>query len=155
MALVGIVSDTHGLLRPEVLRAFRGVSHIIHAGDVGDPAILHDLEKLAPVSVVRGNTDRGEWVSALPVSEVVEVEETLIFVIHDLAEMDLDPEGSGFQAVVSGHTHQPEVRQLGEVLYVNPGSAGPVRGSRPVSLALAEVRGETIEAHVIPLLSRR
>lgn len=151
MALLGILSDTHGLLRPEVLRAFRDVSHIIHAGDIGDPVILRDLRKLAPVSAVRGNTDRGDWAGSLPVTDVVEVEDSLILVIHDLAGMDLDPRAAGLQVVVSGHTHRAEVRQSGEVLYINPGSAGPVRGSRPVSLALAEVRGRSIEAHVIPL----
>lgn len=152
MALVGIISDTHGLLRPQALRALHGVDHILHAGDVGDPGILRELEKLAPTTAVRGNTDRGSWASDLPWTQVVEIEEIVIYLIHDLAELDLDPGGAGFHLVVSGHTHEPAIRRARGVLYVNPGSAGPVRGMKPVSLGMADVVGDTVDAHILPLL---
>lgn len=150
--LLGVISDTHGLLRPEALRALKGVDHIIHAGDVGGPEILQSLEDIAPVDVVRGNTDGGAWTQGLPRSQVVEVGGVTLYVLHDLNDLDLSPEGAGFGAVVTGHTHMPKVRRERGVLYLNPGSAGPIRGSKPVSLALVEVAGGQLSPRIISLL---
>jgi len=133
--LLGIISDTHGLLRPEVLAALRGSNLIIHAGDVGDPAILNQLKIIAPVLAVRGNVDTAPWTSVLPLTEVVQLDNASIYVLHNLQQLDLDPAASGFQIVVSGHTHQPESYRHDGVLYINPGSAGPRRFSLPISLA--------------------
>jgi putative phosphoesterase len=144
--LLGVISDTHGLLRPEALRALAGVDLILHAGDIGDPAIIAELEAVAPVTAVRGNMDYGKWAADLPGTEVVEVGGVLFYVLHDLDQLDLTPEAAGFQAVIFGHTHEPAVRWSDGVLYLNPGSAGPVRGSKPVSLALVEIS----EGHLRP-----
>jgi uncharacterized protein len=134
-SLVGIISDTHGLLRPEALAGLRGSNFIIHAGDVGAAAILDQLKTIAPVFAVRGNVDTETWTSALPLTEVVQLENISIYVLHNLQQLDLDPAASGFQIVVSGHTHQPESHWHDSVLYINPGSAGPRRFSLPISLA--------------------
>lgn len=129
------MSDTHGLLRPEAIDALRGSDAIIHAGDVVDPAILDRLRELAPVTAVRGNVDRAGTVRALPEDAVLEAEGTSIYVLHDLAALDLDPRAAGFGVVVSGHTHAPLIREAEGVLYVNPGSAGPRRFRLPVTVA--------------------
>jgi len=125
--IVGLISDTHGLLRPEAAEALKGSDAIIHAGDIGDPRLLHELARLAPVTAVRGNVDRGPWASALPATEVLQAGAAFIYVIHNLAELDLDPAAAGFRAVVSGHSHRPAQREKDGVLFVNPGSAGPRR----------------------------
>lgn len=135
LMVLGLISDTHGLLRPQALSALRGSNFIIHAGDVGDATILDQLKSIAPVFAVRGNVDTALWASALPLTEVVELGNTLIYVLHNLEQLDLDPSASGFHIVVSGHTHQPESQQRDGVLYINPGSAGPRRFSLPISLA--------------------
>ncbi len=132
---LGIISDTHGLLRPEALAALKGSQAIIHAGDVGDPAILDQLKTIAPVFAVRGNTDRGDWASTLPLHETVQAGDSLIYVLHDLHDIDVDPKLSEISIVVTGHTHQPDSHWQGGVLYINPGSAGPRRFSLPISLA--------------------
>jgi uncharacterized protein len=132
---LGIVSDTHGLLRPEAVSALRGSDFIIHAGDVGNPAILDQLKSIAPVFAVRGNVDTEPWASALPLTEVVELLGTSIYVLHNLEHLDLDPAASGFQIVICGHTHQPKSHWRNRVLYINPGSAGPRRFSLPISIA--------------------
>jgi len=132
--VVGLISDTHGLLRPEAVRALAGSDLIIHAGDVGTPEILDALRAVAPVVAVRGNVDRGEWASALPATAVAEVGGTLIWVLHDLAELDLDPAVAGFGVVVSGHSHKPASAERGGVLFVNPGSAGRRRFKLPVTV---------------------
>ncbi len=150
--LLGVISDTHGLLRPEALTALRGVHHIVHAGDIGDPEILEELGGIAPVTAVRGNMDWGSWTTDLAGSEAVEVGGTFLYVLHDLALLDLSPEGAGFHAVIFGHTHLPEVRRSGGVLFLNPGSAGPVRGTKPVSLALVEVSHGTLAPRIVTLL---
>jgi len=129
------VSDTHGLLRPELVAALEGCSLIVHAGDVGRPEVLDALRRVAPVVAVRGNVDRGPWVQRLRRTEVVEVGQALLYVIHDLAELDLDPVAAGFRAVVSGHTHKPGSHEERGVLYINPGSAGPRRLRLPISAA--------------------
>jgi putative phosphoesterase len=136
---VGLISDTHGLLRPRAVEALRGVERIIHAGDVGRAAVLDELTRLAPLTVVRGNVDRGAWAEALPLTAAVEVGGRWIYVVHALADLDLDPAAAGFAAVVHGHSHRPEVEQRAGVWYVNPGSAGPRRFRLPVSLGRMEV----------------
>lgn len=149
---LGVISDTHGLLRPEALQALAGVDHILHAGDIGDPAIIAELEAVAPVTAVRGNMDFGGWAADLPGTEVVEVGGVFFYVLHDLDQLDLTPESAGFQAVVSGHTHEPAIRWAEGVLYLNPGSAGPVRGSKPVSLALVELSEGRLRPRIETLL---
>jgi uncharacterized protein len=136
---IGLVSDTHGLLRPELLAAVEGCALIVHAGDVGRPEVLTGLQEIAPVVAVRGNIDRGPWAQQLRRTEVVEVGQAVLYVIHDLADMDLDPAAVGFQAVISGHTHRPGSFRDRGVLYINPGSAGPRRLRLPVYAALLHV----------------
>lgn len=131
---VGIISDTHGLLRPEAIRALHGVELIIHAGDVGEAAILAELRKTAPVFAVRGNVDTEPWAQELPATAVVQANGASFYVLHNLRELDLKPQASGFAAVVSGHTHQPAQERRDGVLYLNPGSAGPRRFNLPISL---------------------
>jgi putative phosphoesterase len=130
-----VISDTHGLLRPEALEALRGAELIVHAGDVGDAAILDALRELAPLYAVRGNVDRGAWAMRLPRSELLEVGACTLLVHHGHEALDLDPAAAGCRVVVSGHSHQPEVEERGGVLFLNPGSAGPKRFRLPVTLA--------------------
>jgi putative phosphoesterase len=130
---VGLISDTHGLLRPEAIEALRGSDFIVHAGDVGDASILEQLASIAPVTAVRGNTDHGDWARALPETAVLQLGEALIYVIHDVAELDLDPAAAGVHAVVSGHSHRASREIRGGVLFINPGSAGPRRFNLPIS----------------------
>jgi len=151
MKLVGLVSDSHGLVRPQVVDALAGVELIVHAGDVGSEAVLARLRELAPVVAIRGNNDRGAWAEALPATEVVDVAGALIHVVHDVGELDLDPVAAGFHAVVSGHSHRPRVERREGVLYVNPGSIGPRRFSLPVALALLRISGGELEARIVEL----
>jgi hypothetical protein len=149
---IGLISDTHGLLRPEAQSALRGVELIIHAGDVGQADILPQLKKIAPVFAVRGNVDTEVWAKELPLNLVVEAGGASLYVLHNLNELDLDPKAAGFQAVISGHTHKPvELEQRG-VLYVNPGSAGPRRFQLPVSLAIMEIRENRWKTEFVTLL---
>ncbi len=149
--LVGVISDTHGLVRPEAVDALRGVEMILHAGDVGNAEVLEVLGGIAPVVAVRGNNDKGEWAEGLPPWEVVEIGAVSVYMLHDLKEIDISPSGGGFRAVVSGHSHRPSVEERRGVLYVNPGSAGPRRFSLPISVALLRVTGESVNAQVIEL----
>jgi putative phosphoesterase len=135
MKTVGVISDTHGLLRPEAVAALAGVDLIIHAGDVGDPEIIDELRKIAPVHAIRGNVDRGYWADEFSPTEIVEVDGQSLYVLHDLNELDLDPVAAGFRVVISGHTHDPVVKEERSVVYLNPGSAGPRRFRLPISLA--------------------
>lgn len=132
---IGLISDTHGLLRKEALLALEGSDLIIHAGDVGKPEILDTLKALAPLVAVRGNIDQGTWAEALPPTAVAETPSAVFYVLHDLQQLDLDPKTAGFCIVVSGHTHSPGYTQRGGVLYLNPGSSGPRRFNLPVTLA--------------------
>jgi putative phosphoesterase len=132
---IGLISDTHGLLRPEALDALKGSDLIIHAGDVGNPKIIDTLKTLAPVFAVRGNVDTETWALALPETEVVETGSVTIYVLHDVHALDLDPAAAGFHIVVSGHSHKHSRTEDGGVLYINPGSAGPRRFDLPVTLA--------------------
>jgi putative phosphoesterase len=148
---VGVISDTHGLLRPEVISAFIGVSLIIHAGDVGRPAVLEALGNIAPVVAVRGNTDRDAWAFRLPLTEVVSVAGVSIYVLHDLGRLDLNPAVSGFNAVISGHTHEPAIENKNNVLFINPGSSGPKRFILPVSIALLHINNGSLKAELVTL----
>lgn len=135
MRHVGLISDTHGLLRPEALQALQGVDLILHAGDVGDPAILQTLKTIAPVFAVRGNIDTAPWAQELPATAVVEAGSATFYILHNLHDLDLSPQAAGFHCVVSGHSHKPDHQERQGVLYINPGSAGPRRFSLPLSLA--------------------
>ncbi len=148
---IGVISDTHGLLRPEALAALAGCERIVHAGDVGSPEVLEGLRALAPLVAVRGNCDHGPWAERLPEREVVEAGGHLLYVLHDLAELDLDPSAAGFSAVVSGHTHRPDCYRRERVLYLNPGSAGPRRFWLPVTLARLTIGPGGIEVEEVDL----
>ena len=137
---LGVISDTHGLVRPEAVRALDGCELIIHAGDVGKPEVLEELREIAPVVAVRGNVDTGRWAKSLPSSEVVEVAGHRLYVLHDLGALDLDPSAAGFRVVISGHSHEPAAQEREGVLYLNPGSAGPRRFDLPICLARLDVR---------------
>jgi uncharacterized protein len=147
--IIGVISDTHGLLRPEALTALHGSELIIHAGDVGDPQILDQLAVIAPVTAVRGNIDKGVWARRLPETAVVEAGGVSIYVLHDLSQLDLKPETAGFHAVIYGHSHVPKQEERNNVLYFNPGSAGPRRFSLPVAIGRLiagkqKLRGEIV-----------
>jgi putative phosphoesterase len=150
--IAGLISDTHGLLRPEAIERLTGSDVIIHAGDVGDPAILRGLEAIAPVTAVRGNIDNGPWAMQLPAAAVVEAGAARIYVLHNLAEIDLDPAAAGFRVVVSGHSHKPGQTERGGVLYVNPGSAGPRRFRLPVTIARLDLAAWPFAAEFIHLV---
>lgn len=149
---LGIISDTHGLLRPEAVRALQGVDLIIHAGDVGDTAILAELNKIAPVFAVRGNVDTEPWAQELPTTTVVEANGASFYVLHNLRELDLKPHASGFAAVISGHTHKPGCERRDGVLYMNPGSAGPKRFNLPNSLALVDTGTKPWKIEILELI---
>lgn len=149
--IIGVISDTHGLLRPQAVAALQGVELIIHAGDIGGPEILDALERVAPVWAVRGNIDKDNWARKLPQSRVVEVGGVHLYVLHDQYLLDLDPAAAGFQAVIYGHSHRPHLEQKAGVLYLNPGSAGPRRFTMPVSLALLRVSGHSLAAELLEL----
>ncbi len=151
MSRIAVLSDTHGLLRPEVLDALRGSDLILHAGDVGSPEVLERLREVAPLIAVRGNVDHGRWAEALPATEVVTAGEHRIYMLHDLQQLDLDPAAAGFSVVLSGHTHRPLAERRGGVLYLNPGSAGPRRFKLPISLARLRITGPTIEHELVDL----
>ncbi len=148
---IGVISDTHGLLRPEAVRALEGSERIVHAGDVGDPEILKELERIAPVSAVRGNVDRGALAQSLPATEVVTVGGVDLYVLHILEDLDLDPAAAGFAAVIYGHTHKPSSTVRNGVLYLNPGSAGPQRFTLPVTVARLTVHGRRVADEIVEL----
>jgi len=149
--LVGVISDTHGLYRPEAGKALIGVSLIIHAGDIGTPTVLDSLKNIAPVIAVRGNTDRDGWGRNLPYTEAVEIGGVSLYVLHDLGMLDLDPAVSGFRAVISGHTHEPAIEDRNGILFINPGSAGPKRFTLPVSVALLRIKNNSLKAQLLTL----
>ena len=148
---IGVISDTHGLIRPEALEALRGSQLIIHCGDIGKVEVLEALRIIAPVRAVRGNIDKGEWASDLPADDVVQVGACAIYVLHNLSELDLDPEVAGFNAVLSGHSHKPKIEQRGNVLFLNPGSAGPRRFKLPIAVATLSLRSARWKAQIVPL----
>jgi uncharacterized protein len=149
--LIGVISDTHGLLRPEALAALHGSERIIHAGDVGDPAILEQLGEIAPVTAVRGNVDREAWAAKLPETDVLETSGLSIYVLHDLQRLDIKPETAGFAAVIYGHSHIPKQQIKNGVLYFNPGSAGPRRFKLPISVGQLIVEDRYLRAEIVNL----
>jgi uncharacterized protein len=149
---IGVISDTHGLLRPEVIAALRGCEHILHAGDVGDIRILSALEKIAPVTAVRGNIDRRGPCGELPLTQIVEFAGHTLYIIHQLHTLDLDPSAAGFSAVLFGHSHTPAVETKRNVLYFNPGSCGPRRFSLPVSVGFLEITKAAIQTKLVTLV---
>jgi putative phosphoesterase len=149
--LIGVISDTHGLVRPEVMEAFRGVELILHAGDVGRPGVLTTLQAVAPVVAVRGNVDRGKWAEKLPATEGVQFGPFWFYILHDVHQLDLDPAAAGFSAVISGHSHRPSADERNGVFFLNPGSAGPRRFNLPVGVALLHLKENSFEAELIEL----
>jgi putative phosphoesterase len=153
--LVGVISDTHGLLRPEAVAALRGADLIIHAGDVGAPEVIDALRKLAPTFVVRGNVDKAHWADALPMTAQVEVGGLVFHVLHDISELDLNPAAIGYAAVVYGHSHRPSIEMREGVLFLNPGSAGPRRFKLPISIARVSVAGQQLRPEIVELQVER
>ena len=151
MIRIGVISDTHGLMRPEVFPIFRGVDLILHAGDIGAPEVLQELRSIAPVVAVRGNNDKGPWAKEVPDTEVAHVEGVRIYLLHDLKDMTVSASRAGFQAVVSGHSHRPSVAKREGVLFLNPGSAGPRRFTLPISIARLSVAQQKVSAELIEL----
>jgi putative phosphoesterase len=149
--ILGVISDTHGLLRPEAVEALRGKDAIVHAGDVGEPSILTVLRELAPVTAIRGNIDRGELARELPATALAAFDGVPVYVLHNLADLDLTPRVAGIRVVISGHTHQPSIREEAGVLYLNPGSAGPRRFHYPVTVGELTVERGTPRARIIHL----
>jgi uncharacterized protein len=148
---VGLISDTHGLLRPEAIAFLRGCDHILHGGDIGGAAILEQLTALAPVTAVRGNNDTQAWAASLPETRLLELAAVKIYLIHNLAGLELEPSAAGVQVIVSGHSHQASVHERNGVVYVNPGSAGPRRFKLPITVAELEVRGTIVRAKLVEL----
>jgi putative phosphoesterase len=151
MSRIGVISDTHGLVRPEALRALAGADLIVHAGDVGAPDVLEALRAVAPVVAVRGNNDRGAWASTLAETEVVETDGRSLYVLHDVKELDLDPRAAGFDAVIAGHSHQPRIERRDGVLFLNPGSAGPRRFRLPIAVAWLRLEPAGMAAEIVQL----
>jgi putative phosphoesterase len=151
MFRVGLISDTHGLLRPEAKAFLQGSDYIVHGGDIGEAVILEELAAIAPVTAVRGNNDRGPWAEQLGEFEFLQVGEVFIYAIHDLAQLQIDPSAAGVRVVVSGHSHKPRVQELGGVLYVNPGSSGPRRFTLPVAVGELIVTGSSVSARIVEL----
>ena len=148
---IGIISDTHGLIRQSVVKSFNDVDLIVHAGDVGKPEVLETLQDITRVYPVRGNVDGGKWTDNLPFTEVVKVGEVFLYVLHDVNALDLDPVAAGFNAVISGHSHIPKIEEQNGVLFLNPGSAGPKRVRYPVSIAFLYVNGASIDTEIVEL----
>jgi putative phosphoesterase len=149
--IVGVISDTHGLLRPEAVAPLRGCELIIHAGDVGRPEVIEELRAIAPTFVVRGNIDQASWAADLAMTQTVEVGGLRLFVLHEIAQLDFDPAAAGIAAVVFGHSHQPLIETRAGVLFLNPGSAGPRRFKLPITVARATVSGGRVRAEIVEL----
>lgn len=153
MTRVVLISDTHGLLRPEALAFVQGADHIIHAGDIGNAAILQRLAEIAPVTAVRGNNDTGGWADGIAETELVDISGVLLYVLHDLKELAIDPVAQGVKAIIAGHSHKPSMTQQAGVLYVNPGSAGPRRFHLPVSAGELRIKGGEVHARTVDLFA--
>jgi putative phosphoesterase len=151
VSVIGVISDTHGLLRPEALTPFMGAERIVHAGDIGSPAVLEKLETMAPVVAIRGNNDKAPWAENLPESLLFEVRGHIIHVLHDLAQIDLSPKAAGVSVVISGHSHKPGIEEHEGVLFINPGSAGPRRFRLPIAVAKLYVADDSVRAEIIEL----
>lgn len=148
---IGVISDTHGLLREEALEVLKGSDLIIHAGDVCKIEVLEELRNIGQVYCVRGNNDKGELGELLPKDEVIEVGGVIIYVLHDINHLDLDPEAAGFRVVITGHSHKPSISTKGNVLYFNPGSAGPRRFDLPITLGFLNIDGEKVYGNIVEL----
>lgn len=148
---IGVISDTHGLLRPQAVAALAGVDHILHAGDIGDLAILGVLRKIAPVTAIRGNVDRDAEFNSIPETNAVELGGKSFYLVHDVKQLDIVPAAGGFDAVISGHSHKPAIEWDKNVLYFNPGSAGPKRFNLPIALGMLTISGERLRAQIIEL----
>lgn len=148
---IGVISDTHGLLRPEAVEALRGSDHVIHAGDIGERDILEELRTIAPLTAIRGNIDKAPWARKLPETETVELGDLFIYVLHNLGDLDLKPEAAGFRVVVSGHSHVPKQETRDRVLYFNPGSAGPRRFKLPITVGRLTFDSGEVRGKIIPI----
>lgn len=148
---IGIISDTHGLLRPEALAALQGCERLIHAGDIGKPQVLEALEELATLDAIRGNVDSGDWAAAIPETLDLRIGGLRVYVTHDVKTMEIDPVAEGIDVVISGHSHQPKIEQVNDVLYLNPGSAGSRRFKLPISLALLDIEDGQPRAQLVTL----
>jgi len=151
LKILGVISDTHGLIRPRLTDAFRGVELILHAGDIGALEVLEELRSIAPVIAIRGNNDKDDWASGIPETEVTQVGSVYIYMLHDLKQIDLDPAAAGFHVVISGHSHKPSIEQRGGILFLNPGSAGPRRFKLPISVARLMIDGSAVSAETVDL----
>ena len=151
---IGIISDTHGLLRPEAVRRLSGVDHIIHGGDIGRPGVIEELRRVAPVTAIRGNVDKGDWADAYTDTELVRLAERSIFILHDLKTLQIDPVVESIQVVVSGHSHVPKIDTVGGVLYLNPGSAGRRRFKLPITIATLDVSSDGLKPIIHELADR-
>jgi uncharacterized protein len=148
---VGIISDTHGLLRPEAIRHLAGTDHIIHAGDIGAPEVIEGLRRIAPTTAIRGNIDAGEWAKNYPDTELVVLGGRAFYVLHNLEEIKLDPAASGFDVIISGHSHRPRIEAKTGVLYLNPGSAGPRRFKLPIAVAILVLSDQAILPRILEI----
>ncbi len=149
--IIGILSDTHGVLRPEVVSAISDSDIIFHAGDIGDAEVLYSLSEIAPVHAVRGNTDRGKWTEKLPLTKAVEFYGHFFYLLHELDSLDIDPGAASFEMVIFGHTHRADLKKQGSVFYLNPGSAGPRRSSLPVTIAKVVINSNDLIPEIIRL----
>ena len=148
---IGVVADTHGLLRPEALRRLRGVDRIVHAGDIGSPEVLRALAAVAPVTAVRGNNDRGAWARALPETAILVIGKVRLYVLHDVKTLAVDPRATSIDAVIAGHSHKPTLGDRDGVLFMNPGSIGPRRFTLPIAMGLLTVRGTRVRGEIVYL----
>jgi putative phosphoesterase len=148
---VGVISDTHGLVRPEAIAALQGADLILHAGDIGKPGVLEALTEIAPVVAIRGNIDQAQWAETLPDRQTVTIESTSVYLIHRLQDLEFDQNAAHIQVVVSGHSHKPQIEERNGVLFVNPGSAGPRRFKLPIAVAHLHIEGATVRAKIIEL----
>ena len=151
--VIGVVSDTHGLLRPEVAEVFAGVRLILHAGDIGKPEVVEQLKLIAPVVAVRGNNDKGTWARMIPETELAQVDGIRIYIVHDVKDVDFDPVEKRIQVVVSGHSHRPSIDRRSTVLFFNPGSAGPRRFKLPITVGRVTIHGSAVEGEIINLVN--
>lgn len=152
---IGIISDTHSLMRPEALAALQGADHILHAGDIGAPEVLEALRRLAPVTAIRGNNDTGEWAATLPATEQLALGGATIYLLHDRKALAFDPASAGIRVVIAGHSHRPTVEERASVLYLNPGSAGPRRFKLPITVAQLVVERGKVDAEIVELNLRK
>ena len=148
---IGIISDTHGLLRPEAIKQLAGVDHIIHAGDIGTPEVIEGLRRIAPTTAIRGNIDAGGWATDYPDAELVVLGGRALYVLHNLEEIKLDPAASGFDVIISGHSHRPRIETKTGVLYLNPGSAGPRRFKLPIAVAILVLSDQAILPRILEI----